>query len=107
VTHPTAQQRRSVDWGPLQEFRAWWGRWGGLISAFWLFVVTAVLLWVALSQYNSHVATERAAKVNCQRARVYGPSFATFLEREHAFPPPVLKSYRTSIPKVCPGDPGQ
>jgi hypothetical protein len=107
VTHPPSKQRRSVDQGPLRGLRAWWERWGDLITAVWLFAVTVVLLWVAIGFKHSQSATATAAKVNCQRSRVYGPGLADFLEREHAFPPPVLDKYRLTIPKVCPGDPGR
>lgn len=109
MTGPTDKtpHRRTSDQGRKGRARSWWRDYGQLVTGTWLIVVSIVSFWVAIEFYQSQAATSRAAKLNCQRARAYGPALANFFERERAFPGRVLEQYRRTIPKTCPGDPGQ
>lgn len=44
----------------------------------------------------------RVSRVNCERARAFGPSLADFYERENAMSDRLLDEYRRTIPARCP-----
>lgn len=94
--------RRASDKGILGRVRAWWDEWGQLLMGAWLLVVSAVVLWVAVSFYQSQRDTAQAAKVACQRSKKLGPQIADYYARDPAFPQDVLVLYRRTIPKTCP-----
>jgi quinol-cytochrome oxidoreductase complex cytochrome b subunit len=115
VTHPpVTPQRRAVDQGPFRAPRAWWERWGGLITAIWLFIVTAVLIYVALAFYYSQRRQEHDAAVAayqstlyCRRTIAFGPALATAYQRFQILDTAQLKNFRETIPEKCPALPAQ
>lgn len=110
MTHPPATpQRRAVDRGRFQAARAWWERWGDPVMSGWLFVVTIVLVWVAVAYYHSQHRQERDAAVaayqstlSCRRTRAFGPPIADAYGRFRILNAKQLISYRATIPKRCP-----
>lgn len=111
MTGPVADtpQRRKEDAGLLGRARAWWSRWGQIITGVWLFAISLIVVVIALQVRGQQAASDRrdaataaAAKISCQRSRELGPPLADFLEREHAFPATVIARYRSTIPRSCP-----
>lgn len=109
MTHPDVPQRRRVDHGPFRAARAWWGRWGDLLTSAWLFVVTIGLLLVAAAFYRSQAEQERQAAVaayestvSCRRSLAFGPALARAYERFGVLNREQLEQYRASLPERCP-----
>lgn len=109
MTHPEVPQRRRVDHGPFRSVRAWWGRWGGLLTSAWLFVVTGVVVWLAALVYQSQRQQERDAAtaayqstLSCRRTVAFGPALADAYARYRILTPAQLAKYRESLPSRCP-----
>lgn len=95
-------RRRAEDHGLRARVRAFWDRWGQLITGIWLIMVSTGLILIAIQFYSGKSATDTAARVACDRGRKFGPPLADYYARENVFTQEQLAEFRALIPTKCP-----
>lgn len=93
---------RLDDQGRKARLRAFWQRWGQLITGVWLIVVSLSILAVALVVRNEQSARDASSRVQCERTMLFGPPLADYLEREGVLSIELARKYRETIPSRCP-----
>lgn len=99
--HPLRREADRASW--FARSRAWWRLSGPLILGPLYILLAAWLFFVSVKVYAQDSATDTAARVNCERAREFGPYIANDFEARSVFPTKtIMGRYRLLIPRECP-----
>lgn len=96
------ERTRAGDHGWTGRLHVWLHDWEGLVVGVWLILVSVAVVVVTIAFVSDQNATDRAARVSCERARIFSPAIADAYAKYKILTPAQVKAYRQSIPEHCP-----